>query len=96
LDVTVNAGDTLFFSMDMLVQAGSTNDGGLIRQSVADASNTGRVFLDVLTPDADFVSNSGTNYSSAAAPEPDSTLLLAGFLIGMVVYAARTTNSRCS
>jgi hypothetical protein len=91
LDVTVNAGDTLFFSMDMLVQAGSTNDGGLIRQSVADASNTGRVFLDVLTPDADFVSNSGTNYSSAAtAPEPDTALLFVGVLVAMAMYKART------
>jgi len=72
-DLTVHGGDTLFFSMDMLAQANTTNDGALVLRSTADVSHTGRVFLDVLTPGADFVSNSGTNYATsaaAAAPEP--------------------------
>jgi hypothetical protein len=81
LDLNVRGGDTLFFSMDMLVQATSTNNGALVISSSADASHTGHVFLDALTPGAGFVSNSGTNYSSAAAatvPEPASWTLVIG------------------
>jgi hypothetical protein len=94
LDLTVKGGDTLFFSMDMWVQANSTNDGTVIVSSIADASNTGRLFLDVLTPGAAFASNSGTDYSSvaaaAAAPEPGTALLLAAGLVGLMMRRNRT------
>ena len=83
-DLTVQGGDVLFFGMDMLAQGGSTNNGALVLNSTADVSHTGRVFLDVLTPGAQFISNSGTNYSSSAsAPEPGSVLLLAGSLVAL-------------
>ena len=88
-DLTVQGGDVLFFGMDMWAQGVSTNNGAVVANSTVNVTNTGHLFLDVLTPGADFVSNSGSNYGSTATPEPSSALLLAGGLIGLIVRARR-------
>jgi len=96
-DLTVFGGDILFFGMDMRAEGVSTNDGALVFNSTADVSHTGRLFLDVLTPGADFVSNSGTNYSSSAsasAPEPGSALLLVCSLLGLALFAFQRSRDR--
>ena len=60
----------------------------------ADIDATGRMWLDVGSPDARLVSSSGYDYSSAiATPEPGSLILLLTGLSGIGVVARRRARS---
>jgi len=78
--VTVTAGHELFVVNNISVFAGTDGVGNF---ATADFGSTARVFIDVLTPGAGFVSASGATYSRIeAVPEPSS--------IGLMAVAALT------
>jgi hypothetical protein len=92
----VSGGDRLFWSMDMLAEAGTTNDSALLLNSFADVSHTGRLFFD-LPSGAGLIGLTGHDYASVlpagggAIPEPESwAMMLVGLLgLGAVRHNAR-------
>lgn len=90
-DFFVEAGDQLSFYLQVITSANSANDGFSAEpHSSADVSNTGRLFLDVVTPGGTFTSLSGHNYASVASsvPEP-STFVLMLFALPILWLAKR-------
>lgn len=96
----VFGGDQLFWRMDLIAQAGTTNDSGLLQTSMADVSHTGRLFFDLPSGDG-LVGVSGHDYASIlptvdGVPEPGTwAILLLGFGgMGAVLRRARRGQAR--
>ncbi len=77
--VTVTGGHELTIVNNVSAFAGAD---GLGSSAAADFSSTARVFIDVMTPDASFVSASGATYARiSSVPEPSTIgLVLVAFL----------------
>jgi hypothetical protein len=87
-------GDEVALYLDIAANAAVSNRCSSctpITSSVADMSNTGKFFLDVLTDGVTFVADSGHDYSTNAvsgpgpngAPEPATLALLSGALLAL-------------
>lgn len=96
-DVNAFVGETFEMIVKLQVQAGAVNNIDLANvMSFADVSNSGHLFVDVLSGDASFVGSSGYVYSTLApVPEPsESAMLLAGLLIVAVARRRHVLTKR--
>jgi hypothetical protein len=83
-DIESSVGDSFDMLMKLHVSANAVNDGGASNaMSVADVSNTGHLFVDVLSGDAAFIGAGGHLYAtSAPVPEPSIyAMMLAGLVL---------------
>ena len=91
-DVNAFVGETFEMLVKLDVQAGAINNIDVGNaMSVADVSNSGHVFVDVLSANASFIGSSGYLYATLApVPEPSEyAMLLSGF-----VFIAALTRRR--
>jgi hypothetical protein len=97
-DFTAHVGDIISFDLYLEATArAARNEFPLKPDQTADVSNTGHLYLDVLTPGAGFDSLSDHNYSlnALAVPVPEPTsLVLLGFGMAALGIARRKWISR--
>jgi hypothetical protein len=94
MDFVFRSGSNFTIQEDLLL--GAASFGSSLHPDVlalADASNTSNVFIDVLTPGATLSSASGTQYSSATAPEPSSFVLMGCSLLAYSLYRLRSRSA---